>query len=258
MPENAVNTKSAKLAPSDAPDHSPYVVLDDATVAFSNDVVAIKNLSLAIHETERVAIIGRSGCGKTTCLKVMAGIQPLSSGAATIGQMSPSDHRRHKGVGFCFQRPMLFEWRTALQNVILPVEIRDGDVDNARRQGNHFLSMVGLTGFEHARPSELSGGMQQRVSLVRAHMIDSPLLLMDEAWSALDEFTREAIWLDMLHIWKQHRATVCMVTHNIREAVFLGDRVLVMSPRPGRIVHEFDINLPRGSGNRTVDDKRVP
>jgi NitT/TauT family transport system ATP-binding protein len=206
-------------------------------------IIALKDLDFAIGRGEFVTIVGPSGCGKSTLLKIMAGILPSGTGTLTLAGAAITGPSRN--VGVVFQSPVLLAWRTVLENVLLPIDVqrrgRAGHVERART----LLAMVGLAGFEGKYPKELSGGMQQRVGIVRALVHDPDLLLMDEPFGALDAMTREQMNLDLLRIWSGSGKTVMLVTHSIPEAVFLADRVIVMSPRPGRISDVITVGLPR-------------
>jgi NitT/TauT family transport system ATP-binding protein len=209
-------------------------------------VHALDGVDLDIREGEFVSIVGASGCGKTTLLNLIAGLTTPSAG--TI-EREP-DVARQGGTGMVFQSPVLLPWRSVMGNVMAPAEILDMDVAAARPRAAALLTKVGLDGFETALPYQLSGGMQQRVSICRALLSDPPLLLMDEPFGALDAITREQMNLELQRIWSEGSKTVILVTHNIDEAVFLSDRIIAMTPRPGRIADIIDNRLPRP---RTVD-----
>jgi NitT/TauT family transport system ATP-binding protein len=208
-----------------------------------NDIHALKDIDLDIRDAEFISIVGPSGCGKTTLLKILAGILSRSAGDITMAGRSLSGPSRELGV--VFQAPVLLPWRTVLQNVMVPIQVqrRDRAVFEARARA--LIAMVGLTGFEHKYPSELSGGMQQRVGICRALVHDPSFLLMDEPFGALDAMTRESMNEELQRLWRESRKTILLVTHSIPEAVYLADRVVVMTPRPGRIVDVLDIDLPR-------------
>ena len=210
------------------------------------NVSALEGVDLSVAEGEFVAIVGPSGCGKSTLLKMTAGIVMPTGGEITVGAASVRSVQPPAGhLGMVFQTPVLLEWRTVLQNVLLPIEILGRD----RRQGElvarDLLARVGLEEFEHRHPAELSGGMQQRVAICRALVFDPPILLMDEPFGALDALTREEMALELLRLWEATKKTILFVTHSIDESVFLADRVIVMSPRPGRVKLELPIDLPR-------------
>ncbi|MGH7487854.1 MAG: ABC transporter ATP-binding protein, partial [bacterium] len=207
-------------------------------------LVALSDTSLTVRPGEFVTIVGPSGCGKTTLLNIVGGLIEASTGAVMLDG-APENPRRQADIGFMFQEPTLLLWRSVLQNVLLPVEIRRRAIAEYEPRARELIGLLGLSGFENAYPHELSGGMQQRVAIARSLVLDSPLLLMDEPFSALDAFTRERLAHELLLIWDRNRKTVLFVTHNITEAVFLADRVVVMGPRPGRIIAELEIALPR-------------
>jgi NitT/TauT family transport system ATP-binding protein len=190
-----------------------------------------------------VTLVGRSGCGKSTLLRILAGLIPLSSGSVTIAGHRVSGPRRD--VSLVFQRSALMPWRNVIENVLLPVEILGLSKREYRPIAADLLALVGLDGFERRRPHELSGGMHQRVALCRALIQDPKVLLMDEPFAALDALTREELSLELQRIWSERQKTIVFVTHSIQEAVLLADRVIAMSPRPGRIVRTIEVNLPR-------------
>ncbi len=206
-------------------------------------VEACADVSLEIRQSEFVAVVGPSGCGKTTLLKMVAGLVPYSSGTITVGARAVD--RPQTDVGIVFQESILLDWRNVLENVMLQVDIRRLDRARYEPVARRLLQATGLQGFEGKKPYELSGGMRQRVSICRALVHDPPLLLMDEPFGALDALTREQISMDIQRVWMDRRKTALHITHSIPEAVLLADRVVVMSPRPGRIVEILDIDLPR-------------
>ena len=207
------------------------------------NIHALSDVNFAVGEGEFVTVVGPSGCGKSTLLKILAGTLRRTSGAVRMrGQPIDGPSR---DVGVVFQAPVLLPWRNVLQNVMLPVEIQSRDRAEYELRARAYLKLVGLEGFEGKYPNELSGGMQQRVGISRALVHEPSLLLMDEPFGALDAMTRESMNLELLRIWKESEKTVLLVTHSIPEAVFLADRVIVMSPRPGRITEIIDIDLPR-------------
>ena len=217
------------------------------------DVHALANIDLSIAPGEFVAVLGPSGCGKSTLLRCLAGLEKISSGNITIGGaplQGPVD-----GLGVVFQRDVLFEWRTVIENVLLPVEVRKLSGDGWRDKARALLELLGLSGFENRHPWELSGGMRQRVSICRALLMAPSLLLMDEPFGALDAMTRDELNLELQRVWMADAKTVFFVTHSIPEAVFLGDRVVVMSPSPGRIIEIVDVPLPRA---RELDQRESP
>jgi NitT/TauT family transport system ATP-binding protein len=209
-------------------------------------VVALQDIDFSIGEGEFVAVVGPSGCGKSTLLRILAGLQPPSEGEAELHGAPISGPRRD--IGVVFQSPVLFPWRSVLGNCLLPVDVQGLGRERMRPRALDLLKLVGLEGFEHRFPWELSGGMQQRVALVRALIHDPALLLMDEPFGALDAMTREAMNVELQRIWLERRKTILFITHSIGEAVYLADRVLVMTPRPGRIMDSLKIDLPRPRG----------
>jgi NitT/TauT family transport system ATP-binding protein len=206
-------------------------------------VTALDELNLHIDEGEFVTLVGPSGCGKSTVLKLVSGLLAASSGQVRI-HGSPVRGPRCE-MGFVFQTPVLLPWRTVRDNVLLPIEMLGLPAREHTARADDLLAKVGLDGFQKARSWELSGGMQQRVGICRALIHDPEILLMDEPFAALDAMTRETIGLELLRIWDERRKTVLFVTHSIPEAVLLADRVVVMSPRPGRIASVIPIDLPR-------------
>jgi NitT/TauT family transport system ATP-binding protein len=206
-------------------------------------LVALKDISLDVGPGEFVALVGPSGCGKSTLLMLVAGLIPPTTGSVVIGGRPINGP--FTDVGIVFQRDVLLEWRTVLANVLLPAEIKGLTLATARVRARHLLERVGLLGFEDRYPYELSGGMRQRVALCRALLHDPPLLLMDEPFAALDAFTREEMGFYLLRLWQERQTTVIFVTHSIEEATVVADRIVVMSPRPGRIVRVVDVALPR-------------
>jgi NitT/TauT family transport system ATP-binding protein len=207
------------------------------------DIHALQDINLAINQGEFISIVGPSGCGKSTLLKILAGILERSSGEITMAGKALSGPSRDLGV--VFQAPVLLPWRTVLQNVLVPVEIQGRDRAIFEAKARKLIEMVGLAGFERKYPAELSGGMQQRVGICRALAHDPSFLLMDEPFGALDAMTRETMNGELQRIWSESRKTILFVTHSIPEAVYLADRVVVMTPRPGRIVDVIDVDLPR-------------
>jgi NitT/TauT family transport system ATP-binding protein len=206
-------------------------------------VDACGDISLDIRQSEFVAIVGPSGCGKTTILKMVAGLVPHTAGEITVG--GKRVERPLTEVGIVFQESILLDWRDVLSNVLLQIDIRGMARGTYEPVARHLLRSTGLEGFEHKKPYELSGGMRQRVSICRALVHDPPLLLMDEPFGALDALTREQISMDIQRVWMEKRKTAIHITHSIPEAVLLADRVVVMGPRPGRIVEILEIDLPR-------------
>ena len=223
--------------------------------AKEHTVTALDNVSLSIQEGEFVSLIGPSGCGKTTLLRVIADLEQITSGVVRVNGLSTRDARLARAYGYVFQAPALFPWRTVLGNCCLPLEIHGLDKAKARAVAMAHLERVGLKGFEGKYPWQLSGGMQQRVSIARALGFEPKLLMMDEPFGALDEITRDRLNEQLLRLWERERRTVIFVTHSIPEAVFLSSRIVVMSPRPGRIVDVIESGLP---ADRTLDIRDTP
>ena len=207
------------------------------------DIEALREFSLRVRPNEFVSLVGPSGCGKSTLLKMVAGVTSISGG--TVALSGARIHGPASGLSMVFQTPLLLEWRDVLRNVMLPIEILKLDRHDGERRAHELIRMVGLDGFERRYPYELSGGMQQRVSICRALVFDPALLLMDEPFGALDALTRDEMAVELLRIHDETKKTVLFVTHSIDEAVFLSDRVVVMTPRPGTIRLVVPIDLPR-------------
>lgn len=206
-------------------------------------IEALRTISLDVGEGEFVTLVGRSGCGKSTLLRILAGLIEPSGGTVTVS--GDRVRRPRKDVGLMFQRPALMPWRTVLDNVLLPVEIIHRETKPYRERALSLLATAGLEGFEGRKPRELSGGMQQRVSLCRCLIHDPAVLLMDEPFAALDALTRTELSLEFQHICADQGKTVVFVTHSIDEAVLLADRVVVLTPRPGQIREIVEVSLPR-------------
>jgi len=216
-------------------------------------VLALDDIDFSVAEGEFVSIVGPSGCGKTTLLKILAGLLDTTSGKATL-RGTPITGPRND-IGVVFQSPVLFPWRSVLDNVMLPVEVQHLDRAGHLQTARELLLLVGLRDFETRYPWELSGGMQQRVAIVRGLIHDPAMLLMDEPFGALDAMTRESMNLELQRIWLERRKTVLFITHSIPEAVFLADRVIVMTPRPGKLRLTEPIRIPRP---RTLDAMTLP
>lgn len=226
----------------------PAVVARNANVIYpaaDKPVHALSDINLTIRQGEFVSLIGPSGCGKTTLLRVIADLEPITSGEVLVNELSPSEARQSGAYGYVFQAPALFPWRTVLQNVMLPLQIQGKMAAESEEIAREQLSRVGLTGFEAKYPWQLSGGMQQRVSIARALGFKPKILMMDEPFGALDEITRDNLNQQLQDLWCAEQRTVVFVTHSISEAVYLSTKIVVMSPRPGRIVKVINSPLPR-------------
>jgi len=249
MPKASLKIVSDKTKVADA----PAIEIRGLSLVFATadtPVIALSNIDLSIRRGEFVSFIGPSGCGKTTLMRVIADLEQQTEGEITVNGVSPREARLARAYGYVFQAPALYAWRTVLANVTLPLEIMKLPRAERLARATKYLEMVGLTGFERKFPWQLSGGMQQRVSIARALSFEPQLLLMDEPFGALDEITRDHLNEHLIRLWEQTRKTVVFVTHSIAEAVFLSSRIVVMSPRPGRIIDVIDNSLP---GKRTLD-----
>ena len=216
-------------------------------------VKALENLSASLGEGEFLSVLGPSGCGKSTLLKVVAGLLKPSSGTVSLSGAPITGPR--PDVGIVFQQPTLLPWQSALDNVLLPVRTLGHDLTAGREKAHALLKLVGLEKFASHYPSELSGGMQQRVGIARGLVHDPALLLMDEPFAALDAMTREHMTMELQRIWMAARKSVLFITHSIPEAVFLSDRIVVLSERPGRTIREVEIDLPRPRTLETMAEK---
>jgi NitT/TauT family transport system ATP-binding protein len=237
---------------------APAIEIRDLSLIFATadaPVIALSNIDLSIKRGEFVSFIGPSGCGKTTLMRVIADLERQTEGEITVNGVSAQEARLARAYGYVFQAPALFAWRNVLRNVTLPLEIMGMGRDDSLRRAAKYLEMVGLNGFERKFPWQLSGGMQQRVSIARALSFEPQLLLMDEPFGALDEITRDHLNEHLIRLWEQTRKTVVFVTHSISEAVFLSTKIVVMSPRPGRIMKVIDSSLP---AKRTLDIRETP
>ena len=233
--------------PPSTPGAALAVEVRDASLIYNPHtapVHALSNVDLAIEPGEFVSLIGPSGCGKTTLLRVIADLEHISAGTVRVNGVSPHDARLARAYGYVFQAPTLFPWRTVLGNVMLPLQIQGGATSINRAIAMEHLERVGLTGFEGKYPWQLSGGMQQRVSIARALAFEPKILMMDEPFGALDEITRDRLNEQLQQLWQRERRTVVFVTHSIAEAVYLSTRIVVMSPRPGRILKVISSTLP--------------
>ena len=245
-------------APSDAA--APAVIdiegLSMVCRGRSQETVALKDANLTVRAGEFISLIGPSGCGKTTLLRLVADLIQPSSGHIQVAGKTPREARLERAYGYVFQAPVLYDWRTVISNVMLPLEIMGIERQRRRERAADLLTMVGLEDFQRQYPWQLSGGMQQRVSIARALAFDPKLLLMDEPFGALDEITREAMNLELLRIWQETGKTVVFVTHSIPEAVFLSTRIVVMTPRPGKIERVVEVDLPYPRDERTRESER--
>lgn len=228
----------------------PAIKVNRATKVFVDhdglDTVALRDLTLNVAVGEFVAVVGPSGCGKSTLLRLIAGLDYPSSGTVSMNGQAVGSPRTD--IGFIFQTPILLEWRTILGNVLLQAELRGLEVEKYRPRARDLLASVGLGEFLNHRPHQLSGGMKQRASICRALLHDPPTLLLDEPFGALDALTREQMRMDLENLWLATRKSVVLVTHSIDEAVLLADRVVVISPRPGRVEAVIPVRLSRPRG----------
>jgi NitT/TauT family transport system ATP-binding protein len=228
---------------------STAVACQNLTVRFVTErrtVTALDRVSFSIARGGFLALLGPSGCGKSTLLRVVADLVAPSSGAITVLGQSPEEARRSRALGFVFQDAALLPWRTAIQNVELPLEVGGGKLAQGGPTPRELLALVGLSGWENSFPHELSGGMRQRVSIARALVSGPRILLMDEPFGALDELTRDRLNEELRRIWQETRTTILFVTHSVYESVFLGEQVLVLAANPGRVKEVVPIDLPRG------------
>ena len=237
---------------------APVIAVDDLSLVFETadgPVHALSHIDLAIGQGEFVSLIGPSGCGKTTLLRVIADLEKATSGRMSVNGVTPEQARLNRSYGYVFQAPALYPWRTVGRNVALPLEIMGFSRAEREARVKAGLDLVNLTGFDRKFPWQLSGGMQQRASIARALSFDPALLLMDEPFGALDEIVRDKLNEQLLRLWGKTGKTVVFVTHSIPEAVFLSTKIVVMSPRPGRIHDVIDCDLPR---DRALDIRETP
>ncbi len=237
---------------------SPVIETSDLSLTFETGdgpVHALSDVSLTINKGEFVSLIGPSGCGKTTLLRVIADLEQPTQGSISINGISPHEARLKRAYGYVFQAPALYPWRTIGKNIALPLEIMGFSKEERAERVRKGLELVNLTGFEKKFPWQLSGGMQQRASIARALSFDPDLLLMDEPFGALDEIVRDKLNEQLLRLWEKTQKTVVFVTHSIPEAVFLSTKIIVMSPRPGKIHDVIDCNFP---ADRTLDIRETP
>jgi NitT/TauT family transport system ATP-binding protein len=252
VPELAVDRKPAAV------DRSLAIDMRDVSLTFETSdgkVEALSQVNLQIQEGDFVSFIGPSGCGKTTLLRIIADLEQPTSGTLLVNGVSPEMARRGRHYGYIFQAPALYPWRTIEKNVMLPLEIMGFSAAERRKRAKDYLALVNLTGFERKFPWQLSGGMQQRASIARALTFEPALLLMDEPFGALDEIVRDHLNEQLLVLWNKTGKTVVFVTHSIPEAVFLSTKVVVMSPRPGRIIDVIACNFPK---DRTLEIRDTP
>jgi NitT/TauT family transport system ATP-binding protein len=236
----------------------PFVEVEEVSMQYggTGGTLALDHCSLKVAPEEFIAVVGPSGCGKSTLMRLVTGLWPASSGNVFVAGREVWEP--HSEAGMAFQNPIMLPWRNILDNLMLPLEVVEPHRQKLAKERVHYeakamalLEMVGLKGFEKRFPHELSGGMLQRASLCRSLIHDPRLLMLDEPFGALDVFTREDLWLELQTVWLKLKPSVILVTHDLREAVFLADRVLVMSARPGRIISEHSIDFPRP---RQLDD----
>ncbi len=250
-------TAAATAAPAsaDRAAATPVIEIKSLSLTFQTadgPVYALSDVELKVGRGEFVSFIGPSGCGKTTLIRVIADLEQPSAGQIQVNGVSPAQARLGRAYGYVFQAPALYPWRTVERNVTLPLEIMGLNAAERRERAARYLGLVNLKGFERKFPWQLSGGMQQRVSIARALSFEPDLLLMDEPFGALDEITRDHLNEQLLHLWQQTGKTILFVTHSIPEAVFLSSKIVVMSPRPGRIIDVIEGDLPP---ERTLDDR---
>jgi NitT/TauT family transport system ATP-binding protein len=231
------------MTPPHVPKPDPILVVQDLTAVFAENggggLRALDQVAFSVSSREFVCVLGPSGSGKTTLLRILAGLLPPTEGSVKFaGGATPR-------IGFVFQQANLMPWRTVLQNILLPLEVENLPADLARAKAREMVELVGLQGFEGSFPRDLSGGMAQRVALARALIHDPDILLLDEPFGSLDALTRERMWTELSRIWQAKQKTVLMVTHSIGESLFLADRVLVLTARPGRVKLDLKVDLPR-------------
>jgi NitT/TauT family transport system ATP-binding protein len=222
--------------------HTPILTIRNLTTVFPDEnggLRALREVTFDVRPREFICVLGPSGSGKTTLLRVVAGLLPPTSGRVTFAR------KQQPRIGMVFQAANLMPWRTVIQNIMLPLEVHGMGEQSARDRAREMIDLVGLKGFEDSLPRDLSGGMAQRVALARALIHDPDLLLLDEPFGSLDALTRERMWTELSRIWQARQKTVIMVTHSINESLFLADRVLVLTQRPGTIKMDMEVDLPR-------------
>jgi len=242
---------------ADAPSR-PLVSLKGVSKRFPNGTLALQDMSLEVGDHEFISFLGPSGCGKSTALRLIAGLSGITSGELSWpGKAAAPADQSHPDLGFVFQEPTLMPWASVFDNVWLPLRLTGQSRDAADRTVRDALGMVGLTRFAEVYPRELSGGMKMRVSIARALVTHPRLLLMDEPFAALDEMTRSKLNNDLLAIWREHRFTIIFVTHSVYESVYLSNRIVVMAPRPGRVIDQIRIDepYPRNAGDFHVSTR---
>lgn len=225
------------------------ILIKNVSMTYENSkgepIEALRNVNFNIDKGEFISLVGPSGCGKSTMLRIICDLLKPTSGEVIINGYTPKEKRLTRSFGMVFQSAVLFDWRTVRKNICLPLEMQKMSKEEQKKRSDEVLELVGLQDYADHYPYQLSGGMQQRVGIARALALDPPILLMDEPFSALDEFTREKLNDDLLEIWRKTHKTVIFITHNIQEAAYLSDRVAVFSPHPGRLSAMVDIDLPR-------------
>ncbi|MBO0334805.1 ABC transporter ATP-binding protein [Sneathiella sp. CAU 1612] len=239
-------------------DLKPVIEIEKLNLVFQTadtPVHALSDIDLTVNAGDFVSFIGPSGCGKTTLMRVIADLEKPTGGHISVNGMTPEEARQKRAYGYVFQAPALYPWRTVEKNIMLPLEIMGLSREEQKARAARNLAMVNLEGFEKKFPWQLSGGMQQRVSIARALSVEPDLLLMDEPFGALDEITRDHLNEQLLKLWDTTKKTVIFVTHSIPEAVFLSSKIVVMSPRPGKVIDIIESNLPR---DRTLDIRETP
>jgi len=221
---------------------APILTIRNLSVVFpdaNGGLRALDEISFDVHPREFICVLGPSGSGKTTLLRILAGLISPTAGSFTFG------HGEQPNTGMVFQQANLMPWRTVIENIKLPLEVKSMDEGSARLKAHEMIELVGLKGFEDSLPRDLSGGMAQRVAIARALIHDPDLLLLDEPFGSLDAITRERMWNELSHLWQMRQKTVIMVTHSINESLFLADRVLVLTQRPGKVKLDLKVDLPR-------------
>ena len=254
---SAVSRKPGAPAPQHA--SASAIRIDSISMVYASRgerLVALSDISLDIAEGEFVSLIGPSGCGKSTLLRLIGDLLQPFSGRIEVHSRSAAEARQKRDYGIVFQSPVLYDWRTVERNVQLPLELMNVPRGERASRTRELLRLVGLEEFARRYPWQLSGGMQQRVAIARALSFRPSILLMDEPFGALDEMTRERLNMELLNIWSQTETTIVFVTHSIPEAVFLSDRVVIMTPRPGRIEHIVEVELPRPRGGELREDEQ--